>query len=74
MSIRLRRRFHISDLYCPYAAWGMWHYHPHYTPPCPSYMAPPTPAEEMEDIKEHIEMLKEELAAAEKRLKELEKA
>jgi len=37
-------------------------------------MAPPTPAEEMEDIKEHIEMLKEELAAAEKRLKELEKA
>ena len=79
MPIRSRRRLQIFGPYCSCGTWGPWHHHchPRYYPPPPYagyYMEPPTQAEEKEDIKEHIEMLKEELAAAEARLKELEKA
>jgi hypothetical protein len=37
-------------------------------------MEEPTPEEEKEDLKMHIEMLRKELKAAEEELKELEKS
>lgn len=40
----------------------------------PWMMDRPTPEEEVEDLKTHIEMLKEELKAAEEDLNELEKS
>jgi hypothetical protein len=44
-----------------------------YGPPPGWWMGMPPSEEEAEDLREHIEMLKEEIAAAEERLKELKK-
>lgn len=67
---RLRR--HIHRPYCPWCC-GPHHYYGPYGPP-PWWREMPEPEEEKEEIREHIEMLKEELKAAENYLKELEKA
>ena len=52
-----------------------WHHHfcGPYPPPPPYWTERPTPEEEKDDLKDHIEMLKEELIAAEERLKKLDK-
>ncbi len=53
-----------------------WHHHHFWGPypaPPPWWAEKPSPEEEMDDLKEHIEMLKEELAAAEDHLKKLGK-
>jgi hypothetical protein len=73
MPIRTRRRMR---LYWPYCHHYVWHhpYGPYGPPPPPWWMEEPTPEEEKEDLKEHIEMLKEELKSAEARIKELEKS
>lgn len=64
--MRRRRRVHL-----PYCHW----YHPfgHYAPP-PWWSRRPSKEEEKEEVKDHIEMLKEEIEAAEEYLKELEKS
>ncbi len=69
MPLRSRRRLR---LYWPYCQWH--HYVPYAPPPSPWMAGRPTREEEVEDLKEHIEMLKVELKAAEEDLKELEKS
>ncbi len=74
MPRRSRRRLR---LYWPYCQHYGWH-HPYGpygpAPPPPWWMEEPTPEEEKEDLKTHIEMLKKELTAAEDDLKKLEKS
>jgi hypothetical protein len=71
MPIRQRRRLHRRYWpYCQYA--GYWQQP--YCPLPPWGMGRPTRKEEIEDLKAHIEMLKEELKAAEGDLKDLEKS
>lgn len=53
MPQRLRRRLRIWP-YCGYRGW--WHHL--YAPPPPWWMERPTPEEEIEDLKDHIEVLR----------------
>ncbi|WP_303903677.1 DUF5320 domain-containing protein [Thiohalomonas denitrificans] len=74
MPIQRRRRLH--SFWPPGYHMGPWHHPmPHYGPP-PGWggwgWGRPTPEEEKEYLDDHIEMLKEELAAAEEYRKELE--
>lgn len=69
--MRCRSRFYWPHCHCCGAPHPPWSF---YGPPPGRWMQRQPPEEEMEDLKEHIEMLKEEIAAAEERLKELEKA
>lgn len=71
---RLRVRERMFGPACYGGGYG-WHHHHYwgpYPPPPPWWGERPTP-EEQAELKEHIEMLKEEIAAAEKRLQELSK-
>jgi hypothetical protein len=73
MSIQRRRRLRF---FWPHGChWGSWH-HPMspYGPPPGWGWGRPTPEEEKEYLDEYIEMLKEELAAAEEYRKELEES
>jgi hypothetical protein len=72
MPKRPRRR---ERLFWPgYCSWHHHHFYGPYPPPPPWWTERPTQEEEKEDLKDHIEMLKEELSAAEERLKNLEKS
>jgi hypothetical protein len=69
--LRSRYRFywpHCHHCGAPHHPWAF------YGPPPGWWMERQPPEEEKEDLKEHIEMLKEEIAAAEERLNKLEKA
>jgi hypothetical protein len=63
-------------LYWPYCQHYGWHhpYSPYGPSPPPWWTEEPTPEEEKEDLKAHIEMLRKELKAAEEDLKELERS
>lgn len=65
---RLRRRLYYGTA-CPWCAG-----HLHAPPPWFAFMEKPTREDEIEDLKEHIAHLKEDLKAAEEGLKELEKS
>jgi hypothetical protein len=69
----MRRRYsyfwpHCHHCGAPHHPWDF------YGPPPRWWTEREAPEEEKEDLKEHIEMLKEEIAAAEERLKKLEKS
>jgi hypothetical protein len=69
---RFRRRF--FGPYCGFWGWHHPYYGPYGPPPPPWWAEEPTSEEEKEYLKEHVEALKAELAAAEKRIEELEKS
>lgn len=71
MPRRLRARDRLFWSHWGYCGW----HHPHWGPwgPPPWWAERPTEEEEKEDLKEHVALLKEELKAAEERIKELEK-
>ncbi len=70
MPVRLRSRRRLWP-YCAYWEWWNQNYP---GPPPPWKIEKLTPADEKEDLKEHIKELKDELKAAEEELKEIEKA
>ena len=71
MPIQRRRRLRLFWPYCHHG--GAWpHPMPPYGPPPGWGWGRPTPEEEKEYLDNYIEMLKEELAAAEEYRKELE--
>lgn len=72
MPIRARRRLRLNRPYCQH--WAHWHpgYGPYGPPPPPWSMRQPSVEEEKEDLLDYIEMLKEQLEAAEEHLKEIE--
>lgn len=78
---RIRRRLRLYWPHCRYYGGGPYHHPYGYGSygfgggpgPGPWVSRGPTLEEEKEDISDYIEMLKEELAAAEEHLKDLEK-
>ena len=69
MQRRMKTHIHIYWPYCHYGGWYCHHLSP---PPPPWWRGTMTADEEKENLREDIEMLKEELKAAEGRIKELE--